>query len=81
MNRLKRLDTSTKNRSKNGNLKDVFDHSDNLKHVLGLSDAVVEKMHIFIEKRDIEVSFVVDVGFQCWQLVYILHAETKLIGL
>jgi transcription initiation factor TFIIB len=43
MNRLKRLDTSTKNVSKNGNLKDVFDHLDNLKHVLSLSDAVVEK--------------------------------------
>jgi len=40
MNRLKRLDTSTKNGS---NLKDVFDHLDNLKHVLSLSDAVVEK--------------------------------------
>jgi transcription initiation factor TFIIB len=39
MNRLKRLDTSTKN----GNLKDVFDNLDNLKHVLSLSDAVVEK--------------------------------------
>jgi transcription initiation factor TFIIB len=41
MNRLKRLDTyATKNGS---NLKDVFDHLDNLKHVLSLSDAVVEK--------------------------------------
>jgi transcription initiation factor TFIIB len=40
MNRLKRLDTSTKNGS---NLKDIFDHLDNLKHVLSLSDAVVEK--------------------------------------
>jgi len=40
MNRLKRLDTYT---TKNGNLKEVFDHLDNLKHVLSLSDAVVEK--------------------------------------
>ncbi|MGC2573238.1 MAG: hypothetical protein WA364_17125 [Candidatus Nitrosopolaris sp.] len=40
MNRLKRLDTYT---IKNGNLKEVFDHLDNLKHVLSLSDAVVEK--------------------------------------
>ncbi|HYA83771.1 MAG TPA: transcription initiation factor IIB [Candidatus Bathyarchaeia archaeon] len=40
MNRLKRLDTSTKNGS---NLKDVFDNLDNLKHVLSLSDTVVEK--------------------------------------
>lgn len=43
MIRLKRLDTSTKNTSKNGNLRDVFEHLDNLKHVLSLSDAVVEK--------------------------------------
>jgi transcription initiation factor TFIIB len=28
---------------KNGNLKDVFKHLDNLKHVLSLSDAVVQK--------------------------------------
>jgi transcription initiation factor TFIIB len=43
MIRLKRLDTCTKNVSKNGNLRDIFDHLDNLKHVLSLSDAVVEK--------------------------------------
>ena len=43
MIRLKRLDTCTKNVSKNGNLRDVFDHLDNLKHVLSLSDVVVEK--------------------------------------
>ena len=43
MIRLKRLDTSTKNVSKNGNLRDVFEYLDNLKHVLSLSDAVVEK--------------------------------------
>jgi transcription initiation factor TFIIB len=53
MKRLKRLDTLTKKTSKNGILVDVFQDLDNLKHVLNLSAAVVEKTaYIYRKARD-----------------------------
>lgn len=53
MKRLKRLDSFTKRSSKNGALMDVFHDLNNLKHILYLSTAVVEKAaYIYRKARD-----------------------------